>query len=102
MGKDKEIMQEAIKTFGYSNQVAKFVEEAGECIASVMRFQTKPNMVNQDKMCEELADLGIMIEQMKIMFAKGNIQEHWDKKIVRLEKRLKCINYEKYDSKKEI
>lgn len=97
MSKDKEVMQEAICVYGYSNQVAKFVEEAGECIASVMRFQTKPNEVNQDKMCEELADLGIMVEQMKIMFDKGGIQEHWDRKIVRLEERLRCINYEEHD-----
>lgn len=102
MSKDKEIMSEAIKTFGYSNQVAKFVEEAGECIASVMRFQTKPNSFNQDKMCEELADLAIMVEQMKIMFSKCTIKEHYDKKIVRLEERLRCINYEKYDIEEEI
>lgn len=97
MSKDKDVMNEAICVYGYDNQVAKFVEEAGECIAAVMRFSTKPNDANQDHMCEELADLGIMIEQMKIMFDKGNIKEHWDRKIIRLEERLRCINYDEHE-----
>jgi hypothetical protein len=46
-------------------------------------------------MFEELADLGIMIEQMNIMFEQGDIQKFRKSKIQRLEQRLKDIRYEK-------
>ena len=88
-------MNEAIHVYGYDNQVNKFIEEAGECIASVMRFRINPNTETQSHMFEELADLGIMLEQMNIMFEKGDIQRFRESKIQRLEQRLKDLKHGK-------
>jgi hypothetical protein len=95
MKNEKDIMNEAIHVYGYENQVNKFIEESGECIASVMRYKINPNIDTQSHMFEELADLGIMIEQMNIMFEQGDIQKFRKSKIQRLEQRLKDIRYEK-------
>lgn len=91
MRKEIDIMKEAIHVYGYENQVCKFIEEAGECVASVMRFKINPSNETQAHMDEELADLSIMIEQMIIMFDKGNIQKFRDAKMQRLEQRLNDI-----------
>jgi len=94
MKKEIDIMKEAIHVYGYESQVNKFIEEAGECIAAVMRFKNSPSNETQAHMDEELADLGIMLEQMNIMFDKGNAIKFRELKIERLEYRLQSIKHE--------
>ena len=75
---DEEIVvcKKAIDTFGCVNQQLKAVEEMGELIQAIMKslggFDSKNNVE------EEIADVEIMLTQLKIMYNMAKVDE-WRK-----------------------
>lgn len=86
----KAVYQEAIERYGVNHQLNKFDEELGEFLAEYGRMRNGEG--DRDKFAEELGDLSIMLEQMRLIFGVNDLVcEHMDMKIRRLMDRLsKC------------
>lgn len=83
----RAIYGEALQRFGPEHQMNKFDEELGEFLTELARMRNGEGSI--EKMAEELADLTIMLEQLRLIF---NVNEkvcgYMDQKIRRLQKRL--------------
>lgn len=53
--------------YGPMHQLTKTNEELGEAVAAVTRYALQPTKVNFKSMAEELADVQIMIDQLKVL-----------------------------------
>ncbi|WP_236894780.1 hypothetical protein [Clostridium beijerinckii] len=78
------IGQKAIRTFGGNTQIIKAIEECGELVQALSKHLIGPNP-NMDNICEEIADVEIMIMQLRHLFPTYKIDEWKDKKLKRLE-----------------
>lgn len=65
------VEERALKHFGTAKQTWKTVEEFGEFLQALSKFENDNSIENYDSVCEELADAQIMIDQMKLVF------HHW-------------------------
>lgn len=99
-----EVLKKAIFEYGVHNQINMCVEECAELIQAINKykrgsniylFPIKPNdkmpvkeVILYHKLCGEIADVEIMIEQMKMMFDDEIINIISARKIARLKKRL--------------
>ena len=79
---DEEIVvcKKAIDTFGVANQQLKAVEEMGELIQAI----AKALIGKEHNVEEEIADVEIMLIQLKIMYDLKKIEEWKEFKINRL------------------
>ena len=79
---DEEIVvcKKAIDTFGVANQQLKAVEEMGELIQAI----SKALIGKEHNVEEEIADVEIMLTQLKIMYDIKKIEEWKEFKINRL------------------
>lgn len=79
------LLIKAVSFFGINNQKRKAEEELTELILALKRDQDgRPHNVE-----EELADVIIMIEQLKLIYDQGKIMEWIEIKLERLERRTK-------------
>lgn len=86
---NQDVLKKAIQTYGPSMQMNIAIEEMSELIKEICKF--KRGNLNTEPIVEEIADVYIMLEQLKMMFAIENevLQVLIDSKINRLEERLK-------------
>ena len=83
----KAIYREAIKNYGEENQLNKFVEELGEFLTELGRIRSGRG--DKVKFADELADLTIMLEQLRLIFnVNDEVCARMDYKVRRLEGRL--------------
>lgn len=85
-----DILRRALRHYGYRGQVIKTAEECSELSAAIMRF-ISPEPREQDPiigLVEELADVEIMLKQMRLIFGNSAIDDAVVVKLNRLEKRL--------------
>lgn len=80
----KELYMKTIYTYGVTNQLDKVVEECSELIQAIQKFKQN-RMTNVE---EEIADVEIMCEQMRMMFNEELINSFKAQKLDRLEKRV--------------
>ena len=91
ISKNEEVYQKAITIYGSKNQIDMMLEEMSELQKELCKFRRGRN--NLDNIAEEIADVEIMLEQMKIIFdVKDKVNIYKDFKIKRLEKRLEIID----------
>ena len=64
--KEKEICKKAVNTFGEHTQMVKAMEECSELIQALSRVVIDQNP-DLDNVCEEIADVEILICQLKEM-----------------------------------
>jgi NTP pyrophosphatase (non-canonical NTP hydrolase) len=94
-----EILNKAIDKFGTSSQIDKAIEEMSELTKALLKERyarkTDYHFSAIDNVCEELADVIIMLEQVKIIFterykaiSKEDLQNMIDYKIERLKGKL--------------
>lgn len=87
-----ELFINAIDAFGIQNQMYKTVEEAAEFVQALMKYCLNPTEESVNHLFEEIADLEIMIEQVKLMLGKTKanekISEFKEYKLERLERRI--------------
>lgn len=77
----------AIETYGAESQVDKAIEEMSELTKALLK-ERRYGGSNVD-VCEEIADVFIMILQMMLIFEeKDEVAKYVDYKIKRLEKRI--------------
>lgn len=83
-----EVLKKAIETYGKENQSMMLFEEMAELQKEVCKSLRGNN--NHDEIVEEIADVLIMIEQLKIMHdvKYRELNEMFNFKINRLKERL--------------
>lgn len=63
-----DIYRQAVKWFGVEHQIKKAAEELGELIQALMRYSNGEPVIGN--VCEEIADVEIMLEQLKIILGE--------------------------------
>ena len=83
----REVLQEAIDRYGTNAQLMMVLEEMSELLKEICKwFRGKRD---PDAIADEVADVEIMLEQVKIIFdLDREVSEHIDRKIERLRFRL--------------
>ena len=81
------VCQAAIVKYGAEHQLNKFDEELGEFLAELGRMRNGEG--NPEAFADELADLSIMLEQLRLIFGVNDeVWNHTDYKIERLRRRI--------------
>ena len=88
---EKAIYQKALNEWGVQAQITMVFEEMSELQKALCKFLRGAN--NSQDVCEEIADVEIMLGQMKVLFGDENtIENYKEQKLKRLEKRLTHSN----------
>lgn len=85
---EKSIYISAIEKYGVDNQISQLHEEIGELMTAINRF--KRGRVAIDAIEEEIVDVEIMLEQMKVIFncKEDDLKQLRKHKTTRLKERL--------------
>ena len=85
---EMEIYERALKTFGFEKQIIKCVEELSELQKELCKLTLGQG--NLEHIVEEIADVEIMLEQMKLGFVISirELNQIKNKKLCRLRDRL--------------
>lgn len=84
------ICRRAINKFGMQKQLLKAIEEMNELSRALCRYlsEDRPRPATVVNVCEETADVTIMLEQLRTIFDAGQI-DAWEKdKLQRLAARV--------------
>lgn len=80
----------AIERFGPPNQMIKAIEEMSELTKVLAKILVMGGEVSLDELIEEVADVTIMMEQLRLMYnINDEVCEMMDGKVKRLEGRVK-------------
>lgn len=82
------VLNQAIRKWGYDMQQAVAIEEMSELTKELCKYKRGAQNFNQ--IAEEIADVEIMMEQLKIMFdCHRQVEFYREDKIKRLAERIK-------------
>jgi NTP pyrophosphatase (non-canonical NTP hydrolase) len=81
-----EVLNTAIKTYGMFAQMDMCIEECSELIKALLKYRRNEDKQALANICEEMADVQIMLDQMRLVFGETIEQEQY--KIKRLAERL--------------
>lgn len=82
----QSVYRAALRAWGQDAQVNKFVEELGEFLVEFSRMRNGGD--NKEAFAEELADLTIMLEQLRLIYdVNDEVCAYMDYKIRRLQSR---------------
>lgn len=85
----KEILQQAIDTYGEDAQIDKACEELAELIQALMKYKYMKTYGPKSAVFEEMADVKIMFQQLEmILDGEPEIQDNYQKKVLRLKERM--------------
>lgn len=79
-----KIYKQAVDKFGKEHQLLVFIGEMSECIAEIARHQIPAREHDETELIEEIADVVIMTEQMRVIYGEDLIQAIY-KKLRKLE-----------------
>ena len=80
--KMREICSAAVDRFGPKDQILKAIEELAELQRALARYSAKwMDTRSSDNVHEEIADVGIMIAQLRLMFDANEIDDWTDSKL---------------------
>ena len=89
---DRKILRKAIDTYGTEAQMMQCIEEMAELIQAINKYfraNTDEEMAKAYiSVIEEISDVQIMLEQMRLLFGDKAVDEQITAKLGRLEKRL--------------
>ena len=81
-----EILTDAIYTYGENSQIWMAIEEMSELSNALAKYRR--GRVTREDVCEEIADVAIMIIQLSKIFGQDDISDYLESKLDRLNKRL--------------
>ena len=85
---EQDVLMQLIQRKGADHQEWVFVGEAGELLDAVADF--KRGRCDTDHIAEEIADVEIMLEQLKIIYQCHGAVKYWrEAKLKRLAKKLR-------------
>lgn len=89
-----QVLEEAIEVFGKEKQQLKAIEEAGEFVQAQAKYLNYPSEKNHENLIEEIADLEIMLYQVKRIYKiESKVQAIAASKILRLNERLRLMEF---------
>lgn len=83
-----EVLRAAVDRFGEDSQRLKAAEECAELAAALLQQGFRPGTESIDRVIEEIADVQIMLDQLRILYDPQAIDEWIEAKIARLERRI--------------
>ncbi len=86
------VYRNAIMTYGEIAQIDVAIEEMAELIQALSKYKRG----KEHNVEEEIADVSIMLEQLKIIFDNRKVKKIKRRKIARLESRLQNNNSVKF------
>lgn len=92
--KIEKIFKKSIEVYGKESQSRQAMEECAELVQAINKCLRYPNKEEcKDNLIEEIADVEIMLYQLKEMFYKNETEVHeWkEKKAKREKERLKNV-----------
>ena len=81
---ENEILKKAVEHFGVYPQMFMLCEEMAELTKAIMKCKRYDFDCSTDNLMEEIADVEIMIEQMRIIFNTDIIDKYRVEKLERL------------------
>lgn len=93
-----ELYNELVETYGQEHQCMIAIEEMAELTKELVKFER--GFFNHNEIAEEIADVEIMLEQVKRIYGISDCVEQWkDEKLNRTQARLQMdkILHEKCD-----
>jgi hypothetical protein len=84
---DREVYEKAVLQWGEASQLDMAIEECAELIVALQHW--KRERIGTDKVIEEIADVEIMMGQLRVMFDGEKVDWRHRGKIQRLKERLK-------------
>ena len=82
---NKKILQRALAQYGQRRQMRKCQEECAELITAINHYIENPGTDTFVRLCEELADVDIMLSQMLLAFNdRGQVTVYTARKLERL------------------
>ena len=85
--KELETLLDAVRAHGPQKQIIKAVEELGELSQALCKYLAEG--ADPDHVAEEMADVAIMLEQLKIIFENHARVDAWEhEKLARLAARI--------------
>lgn len=86
---EKKIFQDALRVFGGRNQITVALEEMSELQKEFCKYLRNDSSFSTDNIAEEMADVEIMLEQMKMIFRCDDaVEEQRQYKVQRLRERI--------------
>ena len=83
-----KIMLNALQKYGVDAQDDIAIEEMAELTKAIIKNRRYRNFETYENLCEELADVLIMMEQLLMSLDGDKVQGYINSKIERLEKRI--------------
>ena len=83
-----EIMLNALGKYGVAAQDDIAIEEMSELTKAIIKSRRYNNSDTYENLCEELADVFIMCEQILMSLDRDKVQSYIDAKLERLNERL--------------
>jgi NTP pyrophosphatase (non-canonical NTP hydrolase) len=83
-----QILQSAIDTYGVDPQMDMMVEECSELIQAICKYRRGRDDATAN-ICEEIADVQIVLDQLKLVFDRHAISQAEEYKLTRLCDRVK-------------
>ena len=87
-----EVLETVLDTYGYQNQSDILIEEMAELTKAIIKHRRYFTKETFDNLCEEIADVSIMLQQMFLRTPNVDYDTIATNKIYRLAKRLENIN----------
>lgn len=86
--KRREVLNKAIDTYGPNAQKLKAIEELGELIQAIAKYEN--GIGYRASVIEEIADVEIMLEQLKLIYfiTENEVETVKEYKVERLNQRL--------------
>jgi len=82
----EELYRKAVEKWGRDNQMLIAIEEASELQKAVIKFMRYRTLIYLPDIAEEMADMEIMLEQLKLMLNNGDeVGAKKEEKLKRLE-----------------
>ena len=81
-------LQDAIDIFGIDKQLDIAIEEMSELTKAIIKYRRYASRETYENLCEETADVAIMIEQIFLSTRRDDVAKYVVKKTNRLKKRL--------------
>ena len=88
---EKELYINAVNLWGKQSQVLMAIEEMGELLQALSKIQRKENGCDWDHVIQEIADVEIMMEELKVVFCVSDekFKEVKKAKLLKLENAIK-------------
>jgi hypothetical protein len=82
---DRDMFGDALKTWGIASQVEMMIEECAELVVALQHWKRS----RSSDVVSELADVEIMLDQMRLIFGDSKVNDARRAKLNRLEDRLR-------------